>query len=1218
MIHLCYSNRTEELLAALVQNVRQERAARSPFEPVRLVVPNRGVETYVKIGLAEALGIAANLEVTFLRRLLARAAEAALPNTRLVDLPELEGLLLDRLHDPDFMASPALSPVREYLAPAAHSLDALDRRRCQLAAELARLYDEYATSRPEMLAAWRERPTLAEHPSYGDTEVWQRTLWLALFGAEGSIARRSATGGVRLMILPELVAAAAAQGLATLALGPTLHVFGVSYIARAYHRMLAALGRGLDVRVYTLNPCREFWEDLETVAEARRRGKKDPRARLFPTRGEARQLGLAVDDDPLGLALESDNLALRLWGRPGRENIRLLNQLTDGDFDARFVAAAHAGRATTLLGRLQDDVLDRVARAEPDPLLRADGSVTVIPCPGVRREWEVVAAEIWRLLRADPTLRLSDVAVLVPERNKDEYLCHVGAVFGGCHDLPHNVIDLPLGGGHKLGEAALLLLDLPLAGFSRKALLPLITHPSLMARFAEASPSAWLHLCDELGIVHGADRGDHEGTYITRDLYSWDQGLRRLALGTLMTGPRAGDESPVVFDGQAYLPADRSPGEQETALAFGLLVRSLLEDARFAAGVTGPRVRPFTEWLEFIRGLLVGYLVPTNEAEEAIAGRCLGVIEELESVPIERPISYRVAADLVRRSFKVIAGSHGQYLAHGVTVASFVPMRAIPFRAVFVLGLGQGHFPSSVRRGPLDLRGARRAVGDVSAREQDLYMFLETLLCARDRIVLSYVARDELTGDHLAPSSVVLELREWLAQYLVADELAKVEVTAPPLRRFDDKERLEALPLAHREHVAKALGQSLREALPADVAPPDLATLRRVLPAETFTVLATRLSVHAPPERPSARAEAQRLVLPLVAIRQFLEDPLQGSARFRLRLREVEEEAVLVDREDEPFESDRVGRTRFLREVMLRALAAPGRIAGSEALMSSYDDLALVEELRGLAPTGLFRDGERSAHQIVLEGWRQQVEEIADGRPLMHQVVRFGRAAEHDEAQEIREPIVLEIEAPLGGTGQMRRLRVEIVGRTELIIDAQTDAAGSLVFVTRNRDDASKRHKDRLRAFIDHVALSAAASASKAHQALIACSTRSKRWLDRARFRPLQPERARGFLSEMVRDMLAGTCDRQGRPTGVHAYLLPCEAVFATRDKGRDLVEEIESLRDRHFESSSDTFSSVLGPVPEAAERHDPPPLEQAQAMAARRFGLYFELLETPPRTERR
>ena len=49
--------------------------------------------------------------------------------------------------------------------------------------------------------------------------------------------------------------------------------------------------------------------------------------------------------------------------------------------------------------------------------------------------------------------------MVVPEAVKDSYLAHVAAVFGEAHELPHTVVDLPLGGGHRLGEAVELLLD---------------------------------------------------------------------------------------------------------------------------------------------------------------------------------------------------------------------------------------------------------------------------------------------------------------------------------------------------------------------------------------------------------------------------------------------------------------------------------------------------------------------------------------------------------------------------------------------------------------------------------------------------------------------------------------------------------------------------------------------------------------------------------------
>ena len=48
------------------------------------------------------------------------------------------------------------------------------------------------------------------------------------------------------------------------ALPDTLHVFGSSYAGNAYADIFARLGALGDVRIYALNPCREFWEDVDT------------------------------------------------------------------------------------------------------------------------------------------------------------------------------------------------------------------------------------------------------------------------------------------------------------------------------------------------------------------------------------------------------------------------------------------------------------------------------------------------------------------------------------------------------------------------------------------------------------------------------------------------------------------------------------------------------------------------------------------------------------------------------------------------------------------------------------------------------------------------------------------------------------------------------------------------------------------------------------------
>ncbi len=120
-----------------------------------------------------------------------------------------------------------------------------------------------------------------------------------------------------------------------------------------------------------------------------------------------------------------------------------------------------------------------------------------------------------------------------------------------------------------------------------------------------------------------------------------------------------------------------------------------------------------------------------------------------------------------------------------MVVSPLLEMRSLPFRVVFLCGLGEGRFPAADGPDPLDLTLASRQAGDVSPRERDKYLFLETLVCARERLYLSYVARDAQTGDELDPATVVHELMSHLHQGRIGDAL-DVWVEKQPLRRFDE------------------------------------------------------------------------------------------------------------------------------------------------------------------------------------------------------------------------------------------------------------------------------------------------------------------------------------------------------------------------------------------------------------------------------------------------
>jgi exodeoxyribonuclease V gamma subunit len=117
-----------------------------------------------------------------------------------------------------------------------------------------------------------------------------------------------------------------------------------------------------------------------------------------------------------------------------------------------------------------------------------------------------------------------------------------------------------------------------------------------------------------------------------------------------------------------------------------------------------------------------------------------------------------------------------RFLSGGVSFCGMLPLRAIPFRVIAVLGLDDEAFP---RREPANginklehaLRHARK-LGDRSVRDDDRYLFLQLLTAADDVLHLSYVGRDLRTGNAREPSALVAELLDVVARDYVGDAKA--------------------------------------------------------------------------------------------------------------------------------------------------------------------------------------------------------------------------------------------------------------------------------------------------------------------------------------------------------------------------------------------------------------------------------------------------------------
>jgi exodeoxyribonuclease V gamma subunit len=103
-----------------------------------------------------------------------------------------------------------------------------------------------------------------------------------------------------------------------------------------------------------------------------------------------------------------------------------------------------------------------------------------------------------------------------------------------------------------------------------------------------------------------------------------------------------------------------------------------------------------------------------------------------------------------------------RFRAGGVTFCTLMPMRAIPFQAVCLLGMNDGDYPRRSPRADFDLMGlpGMTRPGDRSRRDDDRQLMLEALLSARQVLYVSWSGRSVRDNSEQPPSVLVSQLRD--------------------------------------------------------------------------------------------------------------------------------------------------------------------------------------------------------------------------------------------------------------------------------------------------------------------------------------------------------------------------------------------------------------------------------------------------------------------------
>lgn len=908
-----HGNRSEALAEAVLMWLRQRPLA--PLEEEVILVQSAGMAEWLKMTLARDGGVCAAMRVELPARFMWRTYRQVLgreqvPSQCATDKAPLTWRLMQLL--PQWMNEPGFEPVAGFLQG-----DEPDRL-YQLASRLADLFDQYQVYRADWLEAWAEgRDELAcpgRPPQLVPAEQrWQPMLWRALLSSLGPVELGSIRPRVHQRVLHALEnGAALARPVAR-----RVVVFGMTSVPLPTLQLLATLSEHSQVLMAIPNPCRFHWADIMDGRELLRGISR----RRHAFRGDVDLSQLSLDQ----MHAHAHPL-LAAWGRQSRDFVRQLDEFDDvQQAQARFtvprVDLFEEGDAhdASLLVQVQRCIRDLVPLQEHPKreVLGTDRSIVFHVAHSIMREVEVLHDQLLQLFAdtagTDSPVQPRDVVVMVPD--VDQVAPAIRAVFGqyGRHDarfIPFDIADLSARASSPLVTALEWLLRLPQQRCRFSELRDLLDVPAVAGRFgisAEAMPrlTQWM---TGAGIRWGLDEAhrDKLGLASCGEQNTGWFGLRRMLLGYA-----AGHGE---FDGiEAYAEVGGLEAELAGALA------SLLARLTHWCEVLSEPATPLG-WADRGRALLSEMVQAQDDQDRliltALDDALRAWLDACELAGFDEPVDLHVAREAWLSALNEPTVNK-RFKAGGVTFCTLMPMRAIPFEVVCLLGMNDGDYPRRAVRTDFDLMlqpGTNRP-GDRSRRDDDRQLMLEALLSARRQLYVSWTGRSVRDNTAQPPSVLVSQLRDYLTAGWAGDVLGP-RTTEHPLQPFSRRyfEQGSCLFTHAREwHAA-----------------------HREMPEGVMGEGASALAPPLPPYEPDPHVP-----LTMAQLAQFLRNPAQVFFRQRLNV-------VFQDMDTEPEDEESFG-LNALEEHQTVDTLTDEVLADLDAWLATHEGQADDSEARSAA-----------------------------------------------------------------------------------------------------------------------------------------------------------------------------------------------------------------------------------------------------------------------------
>jgi exodeoxyribonuclease V gamma subunit len=944
MFRVVTSNHWEALVQTLHQHLDEAPPA-SPLEPLSIIVPSLALRRDLTMRMADAFGVCANVQFSFLAQWLWRAMASVVPGIAR-DTPFDAGLLTWRLDA--MFADQRFAAGQARLGPYLEACD--EAMRFEFAQRTAQLFEHYTTYRDDWLERWargeRVEPPASiasgssEHRAWTDDEAWQRALWQRLLQALDMAGEHPGQRFIR--ALHDDHARARSR------LPREIHVMALPAIPKLHLAWLRALAQVIDVHVYVINPSRAYWADIV----------------------DERRLAWLQRRDPV-LAQHRDT------GHP--------------------LLAACEPQGDSRLARMQRAILELEAATDGDANIvnNADDSVEIHVAHSLRRELEALHDRLLALFDTQDAPAPHEVLVVTPAL--DDAAPLIDAVFGAARNerrIAYNITGRARGDDGGAASALLQLLDAGTSRWTADTLMALVQTPLVAQRLG------WTHgdldtlrdWLDTAGMRFGLDAEHRAALDLpAHDAHTLDDALDRLLLGHVLADL---EDEFVDGDGSAYevalgglagkLPAARATGSLSALLNSLAGLQQALKAWRRRLSLP----RAAAEWHTLLLGGMDQFLRAANDAEhEGLRALRLALATWHAGLRAAHDVDAdnmghggtdeggrELSLTVVRLSLEheLEARAQGGVPSGSLSFSSMTSLRHLPYRLIVAIGMNDDAWGSGAPALEFDLMARAPRLGDRQRRLDERNILMDLMLSARERFWVYYTGHSQRDNAPFPPATVIDEWIDALARADGVDpeRLLKSILFEHPLQPFSAELFAPDAPPQRRSHhqgYARALQRKAeREGSESHDADANTDTHADTETNDEDDVSFILLEAGAPlltgplPTWPEARRK-----LRLDDLKRFFKNPAEQFLRLRLGIELPRKDEGL--RDDEAFTLGDRDRASIARQLM------PALRAGADDPLLARHALAT-----GLLPEGSI--GKRSFEHELGE-LRAQAKALGEASP---------------------------------------------------------------------------------------------------------------------------------------------------------------------------------------------------------------------------------------------